>query len=217
MALRPGSAQLTFTSAAGSSILYVDEVVKSVLVEPFTRVEFSNNKLRSAKNDLGGQAIITTTIANTPVQVNISCTGDSPRPPTPDSFANLNSINQRLNITRFTIRGASCPAAALSPLAVQAFGDSKLLLKFQYHQTQANSDISYNNLVTLQAETFSYLTSTTTSLAGNCIGGTASSLIVRSYSEDVITSVTQADGSQLLMASFSAVFDNISISSQSAS
>ena len=217
MALRPGSAQLTYTSAAGSSILYVDEVVKSVLVEPFTRVEFSNDKLRSAKNDLGGQAIITTTIANTPIQVNISCTGDSPRPLTPDSLANLNSINQRLNITRFTIRGASCPVSSLVPLTTQAFGDSKLLLKFQYHQTQANSDISYNDLVGLQAETFSYLTGTTTALAGNCLGGTASSLIVRSYSEDVVTSVTQADGSQLLMASFSAVFDNISISSQSAS
>lgn len=217
MALRPGSALLAFTSAAGSSILYVDEVVKSVLVEPFTRVEFSNDKLRSAKNDLGGQAIITTTIANTPIQVNISCTGDSPRPLTPDSLANLNSINQRLNITRFTVRGASCPAAALSPLQSQSFVDQKLLLKFQYHQTQANSDISYNDLVSLQADTFSYLTSTTTSLAGNCIGGTAASLVVRSYSEDVVTSVTQADGSQLLMASFSAVFDNISISSQSAS
>lgn len=215
MALRPGSALLTFTSVSGSSILYVDEVVRSLPVEAFTRVEFSNDRLRSARNAQGGLPMISTSIANIPFQVSISCAGDSARPLTPDSLANLNSINQRQNIIRYTVRGAANDVAALSPLATQAFVDAKLLLKFQYHQTQAGSDISYDDLIGLQAETFSYLSSTSTSISGNCIGGTASSLIVRSYSEDVTHSVTLADGSQVRTATFTAIFDNISFSSQS--
>ena len=217
MPIKPDYAPITFLCPLGTSTLYVSEVTLTEIVEPFTRPEFDNNLLRKAKNALGGEPMITLTIANTPIQIGITCTGDSPRPLTANSLANLNSINQRQNITRYTLRGASCLTSSLAPLLAQSFVDQKLLLKFQFHQTQANSDIDYDDLVSLQSETFSYLSSTSTSIAGNCLGGTASSLIVRSYSQDVSTSVDQADGTQLLMATWSATLDNISFSSQVAS
>lgn len=216
MPIKPGSAALSFVSDSGSSTIYVDEVTRSLLVEPFTRVEFSNDKLRTAKNDLGGLPMISTSIANIPIQVSITCAGDSARPLTPNTISNLNSVNQRLNIIRYNVRGSVNNVIVLAPLATQAFIDTKLLLKFQYHQTLANSEISYTDLVGLQSETFTYLSATNTSLTGNCIGGTAASLIIRSYVEDVIHSVTLSDGSQLRTATFSAVFDNISFSAQSA-
>ena len=214
MPIKPGAALITFTSASGSSILYVDEVSLTKSVEAFTRPEFDNDRLRGTKNDLGGSAMIVNSIANTPIQLSISCAGDSPRPLTANSLANLNSIHQRQNIVRYILKGAVCLVSSLVPIQAQAFADEKLLLKFQFHQTQASSDISYNDLISLQAETFSYLSSTSTAIAGNCLGGTASSLIVRSYSQDVSHSVDQADGSQLLIATWTAVLDNISFSSQ---
>ena len=217
MAIRPDYAPITFLCPLGTSTLYVSEVTLTEIVEPFTRPEFDNNVLRKAKNALGGEPMIPLTIANTPIQIGITCTGDSPRPLTANSISNLNSIYQRQNIIRYSLRGAPCPVSSLAPLLAQSFVDAKLLLQFQYHFNKTKDDIQYTDLLALQADTFSYLSSTSTAISGNCLGGTASSLIVRSYTQDVSHSVTQADGSQLLLATWSAVFDNISFSSQAAS
>jgi len=216
MPVAPTGTLITFTNAASTSVsLYASEVSRTKIIEPFTRVEFSNDRLRSVKNDLGGLPMIVTTIANTPIQVSISCAGDSPRPLTPDSISNLNAINQKFVIDRYTLSGVPTPIAALETVLAQAIDHENKLQKFQYHQTKANSDISYNELVALQAETFSYLTTTGVSIAGNALGGTYLNMLIVSFSIDIAYEVTQANGSNLRLATWSMVIDQRAISSQS--
>lgn len=215
MPVNPIGTLITFTNAASTSVsLYASEVTRTKIIEPFTRVEFSNDKLRGAKNDLGGLPMIVTTIANTPIQLSISCAGDSPRPLTPDSISNLNSINQKFVIDRFTMRGTPQDISSLEVVLAQAIDHENRLQKFVYHATKANSDISYNDLVALQSETFSYLTSTGVSIAGNVLGGTYTNMLIVSFDMDFTHEVRQRDGSVLRLASWSMVIDQRAISSQ---
>ena len=215
MPILPTGTLITFTNAASTSVnLYASEISRAKVIEPFQRVEFSNNRLRTVKNSLGGEAMIVKTIANTPIQVGIACTGDSPRPLTPDSIANLNAINQKFVIDRLTFSGVPTPIANLEVVLAQAIDHENRLQKFQYHLTKGNSDISYTDLVALQAETFSDLTTTGVSVAGNALGGTYTNVLIEAFSIDMAYSVVQADGSILRLATWSMVLGQRAIASQ---
>lgn len=215
MALRPGAALLTFTNAASASTsLWVNEVVLTKIVEPFQRAEFLNSRTRETKNPSGGLPIIVNTIANLPIQIGVACAGDIPRVLGPETDSTLNAYSQKFTIQRYTLRGASTPKANLDLVQATAILHESYLQKFAYHLARAGSDISYPDLLTLRTENFSYLTSTGVSISGNCLGGTASEMLIVSFQQDITTSVTQADGSQLLLAEWSMVIDNRTISSQ---
>src|SRR5690242_8519248 len=101
MPILPRESLVTVISSGASSTLYADEVQYTFVTEPFDRVEFSNEKLRAAKTSNGAVPLIVTTFGGLPIQLGIVCTGDSPRPLTPDD-ANAANIKQRFNIDRFT-------------------------------------------------------------------------------------------------------------------
>lgn len=215
MPINPIGTPLVFTDTASTSVtVYASDISRTKIIEPFTRVEFDNDRLRAVKNDLGGLPMIVTTVANTPIQVSITCAGDSPRPLTPNSISNLNAINQQFIIYRYTIRGISQDISVLETIANQALVHAQYLQKFQYHQTKTQADISYTNLVALQAETFSYLVDTNVYLGGPALGGTLSDILIVSFEMDVTHEVTQANGSTLRMAGWSMVCDQRTITSQ---
>jgi hypothetical protein len=153
-------------------------------------------------------------IANSPIQFGVVCTGDSPRPLGPTSAANLALANQRLNIARLTLRGAPTLSNQLYPLTTLSLAHQKLLNNFQYHQTKGSSEISYTDLVALQAETFSYLTTTGLNVTGDSLGGTVSNVLIRDMSADVAYEVTLAGGAKQLVQTWSMTLDSITISSQ---
>lgn len=215
MPIFPSGTPLVFTNAASASVtIYAGEISRTKIIEPFTRVEFSNDRLRAVKNTQGGEAMIVRTIANIPIQIGYTCAGDSPRPLTPDSIANLNAINQKFVTERLTIRGLPTPIADLEVVLAQAITHQNNLQKFAYHQTKANSDISYTDLVALQAETFSYLTTTGVSLAGTALGGTYLNMLIVSFDIGMTHVVKQADGTTLRLGDWSMTIDQRAISSQ---
>lgn len=215
MPVNPTGTPLVFTDTASTSVtVYASDITRAKIIEPFTRNEFSNDRLRAVKNDLGGLPMIVTTIANTPIQISITCAGDSPRPLTPDSISNLNAINQQFITYRYTIRGISQDISVLETIANQALVHAQYLQKFQYHQTKVQSDISYNNLVALQSENFDYLQTTNVFLGGPALGGTLTNILIVSFELDVSHEVTQANGSTLRMANWSMVCDQRTITSQ---
>lgn len=215
MPVRPGSTLITFTNSASTSVtLYADEVGLTKTVEPFQRMEFSNQRRREVKNSLGGLPMIVNNIANLPLQISVSCANDSPRPLTPDD-ANLPNINQQFNIQRYTLRGAPTPVAALAVVQAQAVIHRDYLQAFQYHQTSVGSDISYDYLVnTLAAEDFSYLTTTNVSIAGNALGGTATQMLITEFSQDVAYESLDATGTPVVVSAWSMTIENRTITSQ---
>ena len=78
-------------------------------------------------------------------------------------------------------------------------------------------DLSYTFLLGLQAETFSYLTSTSVSMTGNCIGGTISNLLISDFAYTAEIEVKNADGSTSLMRAFTMVVENRQIVSRTTS
>jgi hypothetical protein len=215
MAIAPLSTLLVFTNSASSSVnIWANEISRAKIVEPFQRAEFSNQRRREVKNSLGGLPMIVNNIANLPLQLSVSCAGDSPRPLLPDD-ANLSSINQQFNIQRYTIQGAPTPVANLAVVEAQAIVHAGYLQKFQYHQTSVGSDISFSLLTgSLSSENFSYLTTTGVSIAGDALGGTATQMLITSFNQDVAYSSTQADGTVVNLATWSMTIENRTISSQ---
>lgn len=208
MPIRPTGALLTFTYSPSTIPTYVGEVSREFIVLDFDREEFSNGRLRAAKNALGGTPIIVTNVANVPVQVNISCANDDARPLLPDD-ANIASIKQRFNIQRYSIVSVPVPYTYTDQLFTVAQIHRKLLDKFQlYLEESGQMDLSYDYLIGLQAENFSYLTSTSLSMSGDCIGGTVSNLLITDFKYDAEYVVKNADGTSSLLRSFSMSVEN---------
>ena len=214
MPLLPSGTLLTFTDTASTSVsLWATEVSLTKVVEPFQRQEFSNQRRREVKNSLGGLPMIVNNIANLPLQVSISCAGDSPRPLLPDD-ANLPNINQQFNIQRYTVQLAPTPVANLAVVQAQAVVHLGYLQQFQYHQTSVGSDISYNELLSLANEDFSYLTTTNVSIAGDALGGTAPQMLITGFNQDVAFQITTAEGTNQVLSTGTLIIENRTITSQ---
>lgn len=215
MPILPGFSPLTFTISGSSHSTYVDEVSLIYVLEPFTRVEFLNEKLKSAPgNASGSMPIIDTTITNTPIQFNYTCTGDVPRPLGPETTVTLNAANQRFNIARYSLRGAPTNVASLAAILSRSLVHAKYLNNFQYHIAKGSAGMKYTDLVALQSETFAYLTTTGVSMSGDSLGGTISNILITSFNVDVNYEVTEADGSKTLMQSWSMTAEVRTIESQ---
>lgn len=217
MPIRPGGALLTLTYSSSSIPCYVNEVTRGFTIIDFDRNEFSNNRLRGAKNSLGGLPIIINNVANVPVQVNIACVGNDSRPLTPDD-SNVASIKQRFNIKRYTVRSAPMDADACDQIYQIAQVHQKLLDQFQLYLEESSSmDLSYDFLVALQAQTFSYLTTTDLTMSGDCVKGTFTNMLITDFNYDTDIQVTQRDGSKLLLRSFTMTIENRVIVSRTSS
>lgn len=215
MPINPTGTPITLVTAASTSVvLYASEVSKTPLIEPFQRLEFDNDKLRAAKTPQGGLPMIITTISNSPIQISVTCANDYPRPLTPNSFSNMAAINQKFTITRFTMKGTPQNVEDLEIVKAQALDHENLLQKFQYHATLANGDISYPDLVSLQAQSFDYLINTGVSISGPCLGATYTGMLIVSFDIDYTHQFTQADGTNKNLASWSMTIDQRGISSQ---
>ena len=211
MAISPRESLVTFILSGASSTVYADEVQYAFITDPFDRLEFSNDKLRSAKTSTGASPIIVTTFGGLPVQIGVVCTGDSPRPLTPDD-ANATNIKQRFNVDRFTIQGGISLATELAEIRTIAEDHQKRLAKFNYHISKAGLDISYTALVAMQSENFSYLTSTGLTIVGPAIG-VGTNMLISSFTTDVAFEVTQPGGGSLVLQRWSMVVEHRTISS----
>lgn len=205
--MKPGASPITVSYSGGSASLYADEVIYSFVTEPFDRLEFSNDKLKAAPTTSGALPTVVYSFANTPLQLAASCAGDVPRPLNPDDD-NINSIKWRFDIQRYTIKGAASAAAEVDKLYTQAATHIKFLAKFQAHLVSAQLNVSYTKLVALQGDSFTYLTTTGVSLAGDSIGGTATNMLITECVPDVAYEVTTSGGGKLLLKKFSLTIEN---------
>lgn len=211
MPIKPAGSILTFTSSETDYPVVIEDIQFQFNSEFFQRAEFEHNKLRSAKNTDGSIPIYITLFAGKIVQLTATCSGSvEARPLTPDDDS-VDDINQRFDIKRYTIKGGPSLAANVDALYSISVAHKVFWDRFQGHQQAVSLDISYDDLVTLQAEDFSYLTTVDLTMAGNSLASTESNMLIRSFNVGVEYEIPAASGPSTLYKSWSMVVENITI------
>jgi hypothetical protein len=173
MPIIPEGSPLTITASSPSSItanLAVNAIVRRSITPRFKRSEFSHERLLGAKNVDGSRPSIYYLSGNNPIQFFTNCNeNETERPLTPDDD-DLDLIYRRFNTRRYEITGAMSLASEVKKLSDIHQLHSVFLANFEDHlEKAANADISYEKLVEMQGEDFSYLTSTGVTMTGTAL------------------------------------------------
>jgi hypothetical protein len=148
---------------------------------PFIRPEFLGEKLRTAKNVDGSTPVYSYLSGNRVVQYFTGCnSNETLRPVTPDD-SRVGDIYWRFDILNMYVALDANDNSAVDQIGAIAKSHEVLLAEFEAHKEIASGDVSYDWLVTMQSETFSYLTTTPYSIAGASAGaysGTSNILVL---------------------------------------
>jgi hypothetical protein len=217
--VRPLGANITINISASSYDLYIAEIKKTFVMEPFDRTEFQHDRLRSAPNLKGQKALTATLLGNTPCQIIIGPVGSTISfgdaiPLNPDvtiTSTNFQNIKRRWDITRYTIQGLPTLAASVDAIQARFVVDTGKLTRLQAHVAKAASmETEYLELIALQgaSSTFTDLSSTGVSASGNSLGGTVSNILITSFEPSVdVEEIIDEYGTCRLLKSFSMTFE----------
>ena len=113
---------------------------------------------------------------NHPVQITNTCNSILPRVLTPDDPTFTNQY-QRFDCHRYEITFLENQNSVIDAIAPTARQHSLYLSRFQADLKKRGAYASYEQLLTWQTETFSYLTSTSVSISGSQISSESNCLI----------------------------------------
>lgn len=159
----------TSPSVVSSNVL-VNEIRYRNDIVLFDRPEFSNDRLRQAKNTDGSVPIFQQLQGGRVAQFMPACgSANTVRPLGPDD-ANIDNIFRRMVIKRYELVGLPSSPTEIDKIFAIAKSHKILKARFDAHQAKARADVSYNFLIALQAETFSFMTATSLSMASLALG-----------------------------------------------
>lgn len=203
----PGS-PLTFTLSASSinTIVAADGIDYSIETRKFQRKEYSNTFLMNLVNSDGSSPIFINNASNLPIQINFNCGVSSTRSPLPDDSV-VGSILQKMVVKSYILKGSPTAPSKLDPLYNVALDHKRRFEVYESYLDRLGLKLSYQYLVGLQSETFSYLTSTGLTVSGE--GMSETNCLIRSFNNGVLytnptnSSVTCRDwGMQIDIISF---------------
>lgn len=171
--IKPGHSFLQFTNTSPNKtgkLFLTDSREKDEFVS-FKRVEFTGDKMRSAKNEDGSMPSFGLAGGQTPVQYFSNCNPyETARPTDPDDNR-VDAIYKRFDTVQWRIIGDVSEATDVDNLRAVCQEHKTRLARFEAHQEIAQGDFSFKFIEdTLQVETFSYLTSTNLSMTGKVFG-----------------------------------------------
>lgn len=210
MPLKPEGSSIS----VGGYTLFVADVKYTFVTEYFDRVEFQHERLRNAPNLSGQHAIRTTLLGNTPAQIVIgSLSFQDVVPLNPDvtvTSSNYGNIKKKFNIKRYEITGMASAVSQVDAVYSLAQNHLQQLAKFQAYLDKAGSmETEYLELKALQSETFSYLTTTGTSLSGDAIESTQTNMLITRFEPSVdYAVVTDSVGTVFVLKSYSLTIEN---------
>lgn len=185
MSLNPAGATLLLTISPCSldSTLIVESLSYAPSFEEFDRMEYDNERLRTAKTLCGQRRLITENLAGTPIQIVTSCGDATPVPLGPNSDSNFNNVKKRWDIKRYIITGATSEAEEVNTLYTIAADHQSRLARFKHYLARSGQgDTPYETLIALQSETFSYLTSTGLTMYGTSMEDVETNMLITSLS-----------------------------------
>lgn len=216
MAINPTGSFVTLAS----SVLFISDIRVSFVTEFFDRLEFQHARLNSAPNSVGQHALKTRLLGDTPAQIVIGTLSfQDVVPLNPDvtvTSSNYDNIKRKFNIVRYEITGAPTASSSVSSVFTKAKDHIQQLAKFQsYIDKSSSMDTEYLELIALQAETFSYLTTTGISLSGNAVNSTVNNVLITKFEPDVAYEViVDSIGNYQVLQSFTLVVEQRTISSK---
>lgn len=176
--LLPEGRYIVLSMGASSSTLYCSEISFDTESTAFTRIEKTHDKLKNVPENTGAQPTFAQSLAGFPVQF-IYSSATTARNLLPDD-ADLGAIEQKLFYNKYTLTGATSLSSDTALVFNWAAQGKTALDRFDAYQKYANDNVSYQYLVTLAAETFSYLTTTGISLTSSTLGN-LSNVFIQSF------------------------------------
>ncbi len=207
--LLPQGRFLLLSLGASSASLYCKEINFETDSAAFTRSEFNKDTLKQAPEQNGNVPTFAQTLIGSPVQF-IYGGGTTARDLTPNNFTNLLSMEQKFFYNRYTITGDTSLSSDTGLVYTWAGAHQTLQDRFDAHQKYTGDAISYQDYLTLQAQTFSYLVNTGLSLSGSTLGN-LSNLLIRSFQANPVRDIQGLPGGQKVLYQYSLVLDEIHI------
>lgn len=212
MALNPQGRYVTFTLGASSSVLYLAGADFEKITEPLKRLEMTHAKQREAKETDGTKPIFVDLIFGVPCQIlSTSSVTTTPRALTPEDSA-LDTIYQKLFITRFTFQGTMSNSSDIGTIYSIAQTHKIYQDRFDAYKSFASEDVSFAELLALQGQTFPYLTTTGLTCAGTTFG-TLNNMFIRSFRAEPVRDINA--GAKVLYT-WNMVLDSIQITALNA-
>lgn len=209
--ISPFESLITFSGAVTASV-YILSYSTEKDKEFFQRLEFSNKLLQEALEIDGAIPQSVTSATGQRYFRDITCDTD----PTPRSNltddALLDSINQKFEIQRYNIGGATSNVTDVD--AIDALFDEHLRrrTRFEAHLNEVRNYVSVTHLEEMQDETFSYLTTTNLTMTGNVTQNVAKNhLLIRRYVPDVDFEYDDGSGNLVLYKTFTMTLERLTI------
>ena len=188
--MQPPGQLITLASGNSTINLAVSGIRYTYLTAPFDRPEFTSELQMKAPETDGGYAMFDYTASNKRFQFFTGCTPQTARRTTPDDSV-VTSIYKRWDISRFEIEGADTLEADIDNTATIYKAHLSRDAQFKAHIEEVRGNMSITYLVsTLQADTFSYITSTSLTMSGRPFGAMAgnsglTNCLITSFEPDV--------------------------------
>lgn len=206
--LLPEGRYCVLSLSSSSSTLYVKEISFETDSTAFTRSEFDKRTLKEAPESTGAMPMFAQNLPGFPVQI-IYGGYTTARDLTPNNSTNLAFMEEKLFYNRYTLTGSTSLSSDTSLVYSWAAQHRQKQDKYDAFLKYTGDGISYQDLITQQAETFSYLTSTGLSLVGSTLGN-LSNLLIRSFSVNPVRDIW--DGTtRTVLYEYSLVLDQINI------
>lgn len=171
MAMKPGPIDITI----GAYTLKCDSVIETYETQPFDRVEFDHEKLKTVPLSTGTQPIVVTLLGGVPAEITIDsalqgmiggASSYQPRPLTPNAYmSDFNNIKQRVNITRWKVTASApetaTPAATVDGVFAYVTSHKDLIAQFANRLAIMGSIVAYESLLAAQADNIQTLYFTT--------------------------------------------------------
>lgn len=169
--INPAGSLISFTPDGDDpAILAVEQIILSARIDELTRQEFTAELQQKVKEEDGGEAIFETNATNVRFQIFTGCGVQTPRPTIPDD-AVLQDIFQRMDKVTLELKGSDSLPADLA--VIDAIYKTHLAAYFKYEtlRNYVKSDISIIKVEELKLEDYSFLTSTTLTIAAAALPG----------------------------------------------
>lgn len=212
--LLPQGRYLTISLSASSAILYCEEISFETASTAFTRSEFDKNTLKNAPESTGAVPTYNQSLPGYPVQI-LYGSATTARDLTPNNFTNLANMEQKLFYNRYTITGDVSLSSDTGLVFNWAALHRTLQDRYDAHLKYSGDGLSYQDFLTQQAVTFSYLTSTGLTISGSTLGS-LSNCLIRSFSVNPVRDIQGQPSGAKVLYRYSLVADQISVRSAAA-
>jgi hypothetical protein len=196
------------TLSGSAATLYCNDIKEEIITQTFERNEFKHEALKKALENTGTAPVIVQMIYGVPAQItSTGAVSTSVRPLTPDD-SDLTNIYKKFQINRYTLTGTTSTNMDVTNANYFFNLHKQNLDRFDAHQKYSTGNVSYQELISLQAETFSYLYVTGLTFYSNTFG-TITNALIRDFVVDGDYDIPQGGGNNLILKSWSMTLDSI--------